>query len=955
MFMELFVIWVSYSFVAGTALPFIFFPGVPAWEPAKKIIPFLHFGNISLVALIWYTAAGLVGAALINLLARRKKTAALLACCAAFVAASANYYRVVDITSPSHITNFYDAAFFDKTVVRGTIIADPDTRDGFTNIDIKPNSIIPDPVSRPDEVIKLDGKTGLLRAKLYPTIGDYYYSLSYGDFVEITTSINEPMRLKNPAGFDYAAYLRARNVYATARPIRNPEDVKYLGTGNIPWLWRIALGLKKEILLTIRKTMPYPESAFLGGVTLGLRGGVPGKMKSDFQATGVAHVLAVSGLHVGFVAVMLIMMGRVLKLPSKFSFIFVVFGLIIFTLITGASPATRRAAIMFSMMEFFRSVAKMSLGHSTALTIPLTALIILAFDPLKLPDGSFVLSFMAVWSLAMISGPVESVFKFIGRGWIFAVSIALTLSSTVLVVVSPQFFSDTRTVFAYLAVFAALFVLAYFRERTSPLTSLNIEYLPKWFTGFLYAQFAIQIGMMYPLSAVYFQRFPIAGMYANFIAIPLIAFIVQYGLLAGLANLFFSSIGLPGAGLSLALWINAFNWLCCRLFLGMANFFAGLFPYPYISMPTSTQLIIYYSAVIFFVFLKPLTFQAQMLIMRLRDVFDERELKRRVIPAVVAVAVILTAGIVALNASKKDYLRVTFFDVSFGNSVLVETPDGKILIFDTGQGGGQWNSGSSVIAPTFAKYKIGRVNWMVFSSLKSNNIGGTPHLLNYWPVDKIILPYDPARIPYGASYHEFIASLGDWKLMGDPRGSESTSLYLSWYELIKSVNAKKIPHVEAKAGDIIYEKKIGGKNFRAEVVAAPASSSVAGAATVLKITYGKNSVLLAPQSDRFAQWELTDLGREKLASDVVLLPRNGNPSTLTDEFLEMTSPKYAVVQYGYAPRAVRTQDYFYDSDLVRTEEKISSLGAELFRTDRHGAVTVTSDGETISVDHVLKR
>lgn len=953
--MELFVIWFSYAFVAGTALPFIFFPGLAAWEPAKNFIPFLPLGNTSLVSLIWYAAVALSVVSILNFLARRPKIAALIACCAAFVAASANYYRVVDITSPSHITNFYDAAFFDKTIVRGTIIADPDTRDGFTNIDISPSSIVPDPVSQPANVIKLEGKTGFIRAKIYPSIGVYYYALSYGDFVELTTSVNKPMPLKNPAGFDYAAYLKARNVYASARPIRNPDEIKYLGTGNISWLWRVALGLKKQILLTIRKTMPYPESAFVGGVTLGLRGGVPGKMKSDFQATGVAHVLAVSGLHVGFVAVMLIMIGKVFKIPSRFSFIFVVFGLIIFTLITGASPATRRAAIMFSMMAFFRDVTRMSLGHSTALTIPLTAFILLVFDPLKLPDGSFVLSFMAVWSLAMISSPVENVFKFLGRGWIFSVTIALILGSTALVIVAPGLFSDSRFVYAYVAAFIALYVFAYFREKTNPLISLNIEHMPKWFTSFFYAQFAIQIGMMYPLSAVYFQRFPIAGMYANFIAIPLIAFIVQYGLLAGLANLFFSSVGLPAVGISVALWINAFNWLCCQLFLGMASFFAGLFPYPYISMPTSTQLVLYYAGVILFVFMKPLSFQIRMLIMRLRDVFDERELKRRAIPAAVAAAVLIAAGILAVNASKKNYLRVTFFDVSFGNSALIETPDGKTILFDTGQGGGNWNSGSSVIAPTFAKYKIARINWLIFSSLKPNNIGGTPHLLNYWPVDKILLPYNPQNIPYGASYHEFLSALGDWKLMGDPRGSEAASLYLSWYELVKIINIKKIPQAEAKAGEVIYEKNIEGKNFRAEILAAPGSSTVEGAATVLKLTYGKNSILMAPQSDRFAQWELADLGREKLSCDVVQIPRQGNPASLTDEFLDATTPKHAVIQYGYAPRAVRTQDYFYDSDLTRSEEKIKSCGASVWRTDRHGAVTVTSDGENIFVDNVLKR
>jgi len=954
--MEIFVIWFSYSFVAGTALPFMFFPGLHAWEPVKNIIPFLSFGPLSLRGLLWVICGFFLVAALLNLLARRKISAAILACLASFVAGTANYYRVVDITSPSHITNFYDTSFFDKTIIRGTIVADPDQRDGFTNIDIEPQVIIPDPESQPSNVIKLEGKTGYIRAKIYPSVGDYYYALSYGDFVEINSSINEPMKLTNPAGFDYAAYLRARNIYASTRPLRNPDEIKYLGSGKIPWIWRVSLTLKKKILLTIRKTMRYPESAFLGGVTLGLRGGVPQKVKSEFQATGVAHVLAVSGLHVGFVAVLLMMIGRVFRLPSRVSFVFVVFGLIIFTLITGASPATRRAAIMFSMMDFFRSVMRMSLGHSTVLTIPLTAFIILLFDPLKLPDGSFVLSFMAVWSLAMISGPVENVFKILGRGWLFAATLFAILASTMLVVVAPALYQDRTFTAGYLALLALLFILAWRIERKRPLTSLNIEYMPKWFTSFFYAQFAIQIGMMFPLSAVYFQRFPIAGMYANFIAIPLISFIVQYGLLAGLFNMILTAVGLPSLGIKIALLINAFNWILCRIFLGMATFFARLFPYPYVAVPSPLKITLYYVGVLIFIFWKPLTFQLRLFIMRLRDVFEERELIKRAIPAAAGALVLLAVGVAALSALKKDTMRVTFPDVSFGNSVLVESPDGKTILIDAGQGGSR-DSGSNVLAPLLSKYNISRIDYLLFTSLKSNTIGGAPYLLEHWKVDKILLPYDPARIPYGSSYYDFLSAVGDYNLASNPRSPSAASLYISWYELVKTFKQKDIPHEGIHAGDVIYSVKKGGKEFRAEVLASPLDSAAQESGVCVKVSYGKNSILIIPQSGRDAQWEVVDHGTSTLRSDIILLPKNGNPGAVTDEILAAAGyPRYAVIQYGYVPKALRPADYFYDSDLQRTVDKLNAAGIpEVYRTDKDGAVIAVSDGENLEVRTVLKR
>ncbi len=951
--MEIFVIWLSYAYVSGVAFPFIFFPGLPAWKPIGDFIPFLSFIPFSLNTTIWLIAGLMLLAGILNFLARKRKVAVVFIMFAAFFSATANYYREVDITSEHHITKFLDASFFAQTKVKGTIIADPDQRDDFTNIDILPDEIIPDPEREPWNVVKLKGKTGYIRAKIYPSIGDYYHSISYGDRIEITSSINEPRKLSNPAGFNYAAYLKARNIYATTRPLRGTEDITYIGTGEIPVLWRIALGLKKRILLTIRKTMPYPESAFLGGVTLGLRGGVPLKVKSEFQATGVAHVLAVSGLHVGFVAFLLIAFSKIMKLPSKFSFVFVAFGLIIFALITGASPATRRAAIMFSIMEFFRSVMKMRLGHASVLTIPITAMIILIFDPLKLPDGSFVLSFMAVWSLAMITGPVERVFKFIGRGWLFLVFITLVLGSTVLVIINPAIFQDGDFVIKYLIIFALLFTVAIMRERRTPLSGFGIEYLPKWFVAFFYAQFAIQIGMMYPLSAVYFQRFPIAGMYANFIAIPLIGFIVQFGLLAGLIDLVFTSVGLSSVGITLALWINAFNWLCCRLFMGMATFFARLFPYPYMSIPSPFELLVYYLGVLLFVFWTPLRYQARLLFLRLADVFEEGYLRKRFFHIGSAIFVLIAAVISIIYATQKHTSRITFFDVGFGNSVLIETPDRKSILIDAGTGG-EWGAGSSVIAPAFSRYNIRKLDYLVLTAIKPSNISGASHILNHWRAGKIYLPYNPDDLTYGTGYHKFLTIYGDWRLLANPRSSQAANLYLAWYELKEIITRDNTKVKKAVSGDIIYERKFGDNVFKVALLQGADAAGAEDNASTVRVSYGKTSVLITTQLGRAAQWELVEKRADALPSDVLLLPKNGNPAALTAELLETVAPKYAVFQYGFVPRARRTDDYFHESEIQRTIQNLDIHDIKPIRTDKQGAAIWTSDGENYTIKTILK-
>ncbi|MCS7227750.1 MAG: ComEC/Rec2 family competence protein, partial [Endomicrobia bacterium] len=196
--------------------------------------------------------------------------------------------------------------------------------------------------------IHLQGDTGLIRAKVLPTIGDYYFQMSYGDYVKIVSPIMLPRKATNPAGFDYRKYLNARGIYAVTKTLRNPADIRYEGVGNVSKIIRFAFVLRKKILLTIRKTIPYPQSAFLGGVTLGYRGGVPQKIREQFQATGVAHVLALSGLHTGFIAALLLILCNIFKVKALLRFIVISISLTIFVIMTGAYPATIRAALMFS-------------------------------------------------------------------------------------------------------------------------------------------------------------------------------------------------------------------------------------------------------------------------------------------------------------------------------------------------------------------------------------------------------------------------------------------------------------------------------------------------------------------------------------------------------------------------------------------------------------------------------
>ena len=149
---------------------------------------------------------------------------------------------------------------------------------------------------------------------------------------------------------------------------------------------------------------------------------------------------------------------------------------------------------------------------------------------------------------------------------------------------------------------AALFVAADLlqaRGRGLPL-SFSYAALPQGISTFLAAQFGIQVGMMIPLSAYYFARWPFAGAYANLIAIPLIGVVVQLAAIGGLLGT------IPVVGLALALLLGAANWLASSLFMWIAHASAGAFPYPFVHRPSPAWLLVYYVFCAVFIWQRPL-------------------------------------------------------------------------------------------------------------------------------------------------------------------------------------------------------------------------------------------------------------------------------------------------------------------------------------------------------------
>ncbi len=829
------------------------------------------------------------------------------------------------------------------------------------------------------EMIKLEGNCGLIRAKVLPTIGNYYFEMGYGDYVKIVSPLLLPRKATNPAGFDYRRYLNARGIYAVTKTLREEKEIEYLGVGKLNKFVKLAYFLRKKMLLCIRKTVPYPQSAFLGGVTLGYRGGVPTKIRQEFQATGVAHVLALSGLHTGFVAALLLIICNIFKIKSFLRFILVSIALTIFAIMTGASPATVRSALMFCTGLFIYEILKQSLANTARVTIIIAASSILFFNPRLLPEASFVLSFMAVWSLVYVAPTVEKILLYSDSKLVhqfltfplFCVITGMTFISLIggilqevaivrkifpfltqlppLENLFPKWFNIESSSWLYKGEFFLLSIAFYFcgiiihylYSLSGKMLVKDMRTLSPFFRGliqFVSAQVAIQLGMMWPLSSVYFYRFPISGFYANFVAIPLIGWIVQLGWIAGLINMLFDFVSyisgikfISTIGINIALLINAFNTQLCQMFLGMAKLWGNFVPYPYVEMFSSESLVLWYSILGIIIW-----FEKIKQVVRLYKV-----------QSVIILLLILIFGVYYLfpwiKKSKK--VEVIFFDVGFGNAVLVKTPTKNVLI-DTGPPGpSNWSPAESVISPTLTKYKIKKLDIVVLTSLKPQNIGGTVHILTHFPTKKIYLPGNFIDCS-SFTYYDFIEKSNLWYYMTNPYLYEVTGLFIENYKLsqfIKKYNAEK--HIVSDT-EIIVDEVIDGKKFIMKIINVGkiknTTDEIGNNSLCVKLTFANNSVLIPTQAAVELQNVLVSKLQQNLQSEVLLVPQNGHYNAYNELFVRTVSPKLAICQYGWTNQRI---GYFYPSYVVPTQSRYMSLGIKFLRTDYVGAVILYLDAE----------
>ena len=222
-----------------------------------------------------------------------------------------------------------------------------------------------------------------------------YNSINPGNSVELSGFYQKGKERRNPGEFDYNKYLQSINITGTVS-INSVSGMKIISEKK-DFYTSTLFQIRKFINDRIYELHNSQTSSLLRGLLLADRYEINYDLKTQFINAGVVHVLAVSGLHVGFILLIFIFLfGRFnVQLRAALT----ITGLLLFMLITGVPASVFRAVVMSIVL-----IIAFLTNRSTNLfnSIAIAALIILLVDPYEIYSAGFVLSFSAVLAIAAI-------------------------------------------------------------------------------------------------------------------------------------------------------------------------------------------------------------------------------------------------------------------------------------------------------------------------------------------------------------------------------------------------------------------------------------------------------------------------------------------------------------------------------------------------------------------------
>ena len=245
-------------------------------------------------------------------------------------------------------------------------------------------------------------------------------------------------------------------------------------------------------------------------------------------------------------------------------------------------------------------------------------------------------------------------------------------------------------------------------------------------------------------------------------------------------------------------------------------------------------------------------------------------------------------------------LEAHFIDVGQGDSCWLRLPNGDDLLVD----GGKSQAGPTVVA-YLREHGVTDVELMIATHGDADHIGGLLDVLDELAVEEAWLDSQSCATATCVDFYQSLASHGVLTAtarMGDSHARGEVTLLV--------LNPSEPLYADRNENSI-----------------------------VLRISYGSVDLMLTGDAETGAEGRMSSSGLA-LGAEILKVAHHGSNSSSSAVFLGVVSPEQAVISVGPNP---------YEHPRPEVLQRLSDVGARIWRTDQSGSVVVTTDGETYTI------
>lgn len=227
-----------------------------------------------------------------------------------------------------------------------------------------------------------------------------------GAFLLVRAAPRSVLPSGNPGAFDYRQYLYTQGI--TMQVYLKSADYRILPVQPHGIIAPAMERIRQWVLSVFRRYIPDDDARGMAeALLIGYKDDLDRELIRTYSNTGVVHIIAISGLHLGLIYALLVLLCRPFRRIKWLRGLLIIGGLWAFSILAGAQPSVLRSALMFSFIVLGELAGRQGTAMNSLCS---SAFLLLCIDPWWLWDAGFLLSYAAVLSIMLYQRPLAHLF-----------------------------------------------------------------------------------------------------------------------------------------------------------------------------------------------------------------------------------------------------------------------------------------------------------------------------------------------------------------------------------------------------------------------------------------------------------------------------------------------------------------------------------------------------------------